>query len=58
MVHTCLPPPLVDPRRTGGRVLERDHVAHVEGHDVVELDALVGGGRAQPLPVLGHLQDR
>ena len=46
------------PRRAGRRVVERDHVAHVEGYDVVELDALVRGGGAQPLPVLRHLQSR
>lgn len=51
----CLPSPLVYPRGAGGRVLERDHVAHVERHHVVELDALVRGGGAQPLPVLRHL---
>lgn len=44
------------PGSAGGRVGERDHVAHVERHDVVELDALVQGGGAQPLPVPRHLR--
>lgn len=51
-----LPPSLVYPSGTGGRVLERDHVAHVERHDVIELDALVRRGGAQPLPVPRHLR--
>ena len=31
-------------------------MAHVERHDVVELDALVRRGGAQPLPVPRHLR--
>lgn len=53
-----LPAPLVYPRCASRRVRERDHVAHVEGHDVVELDALVGRSGAQALPVLRHLSPR
>lgn len=51
-----LPSSLVYPSGSGGCVLERYHVAHVERYDVIELDALVRRSGAQTLPVPRHLR--